>query len=77
MINTISDLLEAFLEKENDLLKKYDIVKHPGIIGDMYEGLTKEILNKSIFKNLDLHVKLEKFKIQKINLVVKLIVCSL
>lgn len=62
MINTIADLLEAFLEKETDLLKEYDIIKHPGIIGDMYEGLTKEVLNKSIFENLDLHVRAGKIK---------------
>lgn len=56
MINTVSDLLLKFKDKEQELLKRYDIVKHPGIIGDMYEGLTKDILSKGIFAGLNLHV---------------------
>lgn len=57
MINTVADLLNEFSHKEQELLKTYDIVKHPGIIGDMYEGLTKEILDKSIFEGLGLKVR--------------------
>lgn len=65
MINTISDLLLNFKEKEKSLLKKYDIVHHPGIIGDMYEGLTIDILDKTIFEGLDLHVRAGKIKNSK------------
>ncbi|MBR4791760.1 MAG: hypothetical protein IK024_12785 [Treponema sp.] len=56
MLNTVSDLLEALLEKEKEVLSKQKI-SHPGIIGDMYEGLTKEILNRAIFKGLNLSVR--------------------
>ncbi len=56
MLNTIADLLEALLKKEKDSLSKQNIT-HPGIIGDMYEGLTKEILNRAIFKGLNLSVR--------------------
>lgn len=62
MINTISDLLSKLKDKEQKLLKQYDFVKHPGIIGDMYEGLTKEILSKSIFEGLDIHVRSGKIR---------------
>lgn len=62
MINTISDLLNALKNKEQELLKDYDIVKHPGIIGDMYEGLTKEILAQSIFDGLNLSIKAGKIR---------------
>ncbi|WP_417266108.1 DUF6602 domain-containing protein [Brumimicrobium sp.] len=67
MIKSVADLLKGFLEKETQLLKSYDIVKHPGIIGDMYEGLTKEILHKSIFDGLDLRICAGKIKNSKNN----------
>lgn len=65
MIDTISDLLLKLKDKEQELLKKYNIVKHPGIIGDMYEGLTKDILSKSIFNGLDIQVRAGKIKNSK------------
>ncbi|RNI22649.1 DUF6602 domain-containing protein [Rufibacter latericius] len=65
MINSVADLLNAFKEKELEALTKYEVVKHPGIIGDMYEGLTKEILDKSIFKDLGLKVCAGKIKNSK------------
>ena len=65
MLNTISDLLNALKNKEQELLKEYDIVKHPGIIGDMYEGLTKEILSQSIFDGLNLSIKAGKIRNSK------------
>jgi len=65
MIKSVADLLKGFLEKETQLLESYKIVKHPGIIGDMYEGLTKEILDKSIFDGLDLRICAGKIKNSK------------
>lgn len=56
MINTISDLLLELKNKEQVLLDQYKIIKHPGLIGDMYEGLTKEILSKSVFDGLNLNI---------------------
>lgn len=65
MISTVSDLLLTLKDREQELLKQYDIVKHPGIIGNMYEGLTKDILSKSIFKGLGLQVKAGKIRNSK------------
>lgn len=55
MIETIADLLTCFKDKELELIKKYKI-KHPPTIGSMYEGLTHELLSRSLFKGLDLKV---------------------
>lgn len=56
MINTIKDLLESLrIQGVNEISSFLDI-KHGPTIGDMYEGLTKEMMNKAIFKNLDLKV---------------------
>lgn len=56
MINTIKDLLESLrLQGINEISAFLDI-KHGPTIGDMYEGLTKEMMDKAIFKNLDLKV---------------------
>ncbi|MBR4838414.1 MAG: hypothetical protein IK004_08310 [Bacteroidales bacterium] len=60
MINTISELLKEFVEGEKLALNKYNI-KHRPTIGDMYEGLTKEIVNKSIFDGLNLNVSTQSF----------------
>jgi hypothetical protein len=56
MINTIAQLLVELKTKEVELLKQYSIIKHPPLIGDMYEGLTEEILNRAVFKDLNLMV---------------------
>lgn len=55
MIKTISDLLDEFIKIEVEILNKQNI-KHPPTIGHMYEGLTKNILDRSIFDGLDLNV---------------------
>lgn len=39
-----------------------EYIKQPGLIGDMYEGLTSELLNKSIFEGLDLRIASGKVK---------------
>lgn len=65
MISTVSDFLLKLKDRELKLLKRYDSIKHPGIIGDMYEGLTKDILDKSIFIGLDLNVRAGKIKNSK------------
>lgn len=54
-INTLADLLNAFVHSENERLKQKDI-KHGPTIGRMYEGLTSVILNASLFKGLNLVV---------------------
>jgi len=55
MIKNLADLLGDFVKAEVDILNEQNI-KHPPTIGAMYEGLTKEIFNKSIFEGLDLRV---------------------
>jgi hypothetical protein len=54
-ISTIADLINEFVLAEKEILNKQDI-RHPTTIGTMYEGLTAEVLNKSIFKGLNLRV---------------------
>ncbi|SFM05019.1 hypothetical protein [Halanaerobium salsuginis] len=65
MIKTISELLTQLKEKELEKIQKYHDVKHGPMIGEMYEGLTKDIINsgldkefltKDIFKDIDLKV---------------------
>ncbi|MCD6011778.1 MAG: hypothetical protein K0Q79_1640 [Flavipsychrobacter sp.] len=65
MTRTVADFLLKLIDKEQELLKKYEIVQHPGIIGDMYEGLTKDILAKSIFQGINLNVRSGKIKNSK------------
>ncbi|QWJ06923.1 DUF6602 domain-containing protein [Bacillus mycoides] len=62
MIVTVSDFLQSLMEKEKELIKKYEIVGHAPTIGDMYEGLTAELLNKSLFKELDIRVAAGKIR---------------
>ena len=54
-IDTFSDLLNTFVESQNKVLDAMDI-KHPTTIGSMYEGLSKDVLQKTIFKGIDLRV---------------------
>jgi len=45
-IETMSALLDALRQEENETLQR-EKVNHPGTIGDMYEGLTQEILGRA------------------------------
>lgn len=56
MINTIKDLLESLRLQGINEISAFSDIKHGPTIGDMYEGLTKEMMDKAIFKNLDLKV---------------------
>ena len=60
MINTLADLLKEFSEKENQVLKEQNIVHRPSI-GTMYEGLTADILKRSLFSGLGLVVAKSSF----------------
>ena len=55
VINTLADLLGELARSETEKLAKSDI-KHPTLIGGMYEGLTRELLLHSIPDGLELHV---------------------
>jgi len=62
MITSVADFLKNLKIKEEKLLKKYNNIKHGPMIGDMYEGLTKELLNKSIPEEFDLRIVSGKIK---------------
>ncbi len=62
MIETVAELLEALKEKEVAKLLEYDDIEHPVMIGDMYEGLTQDLLKRSLFRGLDLRVVSGKVK---------------
>ena len=55
MISTVADLLDAFRQKEVQLLDRQDIT-HAPTIGRMYEGLTRKILQKALPEGLDLKI---------------------
>lgn len=55
MIKNLSELLRALQTKEAQKLNA-EKIRHPTIIGDMYEGLTKEVLERGIPRELDLNV---------------------
>lgn len=57
MIETIGQFLEQLLKKEREALKKYNILQHGPMIGDMYEGLTRAMLEKACFGGLGISVK--------------------
>jgi hypothetical protein len=65
MIKTLSDFLEELKTKGTELIKKYEIIDHPVLIGDMYEGLTQELLNRAIFDGLNLKIVGGKIKNSK------------
>ncbi|MFF1366799.1 DUF6602 domain-containing protein [Bacillus thuringiensis] len=60
MINSVADILLKLKEEEEkkitEFSEKYPSALHSTIIGDMYEGIAKGLLEKTIFKELDLRV---------------------
>lgn len=56
MIHDISNLLGSFAEKEVEALEEAGI-RHAPTIGEMYEGLTADILHRAIPPGLDLRVE--------------------
>jgi len=77
MIRNVADLLEVLKKKELEGLKKFDMLKHGPMIGNMYEGLTKSLLEKSIFIGLDLKVVSGKIFNSTTNALSKQIDCML
>lgn len=53
-------MLLEIKRKEEEAIKKFEKevvdLKHPTIVGDMYEGIAQKLLNKSIFEEFDLRV---------------------
>jgi hypothetical protein len=56
MIKTVADFLEEFKSKGLSMINENKDVDHPGLIGNMYEGLTQAMLDKAIFQNLNLKI---------------------
>lgn len=56
MISTVSDLLHQLQEKEKKALHSFGAVGHQGMIGDMFEGQTRKLLDYALFDGLDLRV---------------------
>jgi len=55
MIRTVADLLDAIRRKETAVLAKWNL-NHGPMIGNMYEGLTRHLLERAAFDGLDLRV---------------------
>lgn len=55
MIRTVADILGELAHAEAKKLAANDIT-HPAVIGGMYEGLTRDILSRSVPESLVLHV---------------------
>lgn len=55
MIKSVADILKAFMDEEAEKLGEYDL-KHCPTIGDMYEGLSTDIVKKSIPEGLGLKI---------------------
>jgi hypothetical protein len=65
MIRTVAEFLEALMESEREKLPEYKDIQHPGIFGEIYEGLTQELLKKVLFDGLDLRVARGKIRNSK------------
>lgn len=57
MLDSVADLLHSLVSRAlPDLDKESRTLGHPGLIGDMYEGLTRNALQRAVFEGLDLHL---------------------
>lgn len=55
MIRTIADILKGFVDEEKKKLDQFSL-NHAPTIGNMYEGLTNDVLNRVIPVGLDLQI---------------------
>lgn len=62
MITTVADFLQQLMAKEVEVLAQQPDLNHMPMLGDMYEGLARELLSKALFKGLDLRVTQGKIK---------------
>lgn len=56
MIKTINQLLTEIKNKGIEEIEQFLKIGHNSMIGNMYEGLTKEMAEKSLFDGMDLKV---------------------
>lgn len=55
MISTVGEFLDRLVQREREILGSIDI-QHGPTIGDMYEGLSKEILERVIPEEFGLRI---------------------
>lgn len=55
MIKTLAAVIDEFIKAEAEKYEAFGY-KHAPTLGDLFEGLTGEVVDKAIPKNLDLHV---------------------
>lgn len=55
MIKNVAELLQGFMKEESAKLNEYEL-KHGPTIGDMYEGLSADLLNRAIPPQLNLQI---------------------
>lgn len=55
MIKNVAELLQGFMKEESTKLNAYEL-KHGPTIGDMYEGLSADLLNRAIPPQLNLQI---------------------
>jgi hypothetical protein len=56
MIRTVAEFLTGLRDRALTAMTEVPQVNHAGMIGDMYEGLTRELLEQSVFEDLDLRI---------------------
>jgi hypothetical protein len=56
MIRTLADFVDRLRAAEEMKLETFSYVDHAPMIGSMYEGLTRDILDRALFADLDLRV---------------------
>lgn len=56
-LKTLADVLHQLIETKRDEFRAFDYVKHPTIIGDAYEGLTRNLLGRSIPNGMNISVR--------------------
>lgn len=62
MIKSVAEFLEELKKNGIEIIKSSEYVNHSGLIGDMYEGLTSNLLNRAIFEGLNLKIASGKVK---------------
>lgn len=62
LIETFEQVIEQMVSAGVADNADFNDVDHPGIVGDMYEGLTREIMEAALLKDLDVRVRKGKIR---------------
>jgi len=56
-IRTIAQFIESIIEERIDSMEQnFGHITHPPTIGDMYEGMTEEVLHRIVFSEFDIRI---------------------